>query len=303
MKSLTISALLLLLPTLAFTGKVLIWQSYGSKSHFIMFAPIIEELAKRGHELTVVAPYPGPKGVAEMDNVNYVIVETAHLMHTEKEDHSKLFKGQVSFETFNKVLEFNEVAMNITYHNPVVQNMLQNNPKFDVTIVDPFCMDLGVYMARHHINSSLMLFLTASQYPALNRYMGNPMGHSYNPNIFLTLDDENMNLVARLKNLAMNLLICAIQDNYMLPNAEKQMQRLLKLDEKPDLWGIFETSDFLLLNSHVAFEGVLPTNPNTATVGGIHLKEAKPLPDDLKKFLDGASEGAIYVSFGSVSDI
>lgn len=31
----------------------------------------------------------------------------------------------------------------------------------------------------------------------------------------------------------------------------------------------------------------------------MHLREAKPLPDDLKDFMDNAKEGVVYVSFGS----
>ena len=34
-------------------------------------------------------------------------------------------------------------------------------------------------------------------------------------------------------------------------------------------------------------------------VGGLQLKDAKPLEGDLKKFMDSATEGAVLVSFGS----
>lgn len=35
-------------------------------------------------------------------------------------------------------------------------------------------------------------------------------------------------------------------------------------------------------------------------IGGAHIKSVKPLPDDLKQFLDGAKDGAIYFSLGTV---
>ncbi len=49
------------------------------------------------------------------------------------------------------------------------------------------------------------------------------------------------------------------------------------------------------------FDSVRPFNPNTDFVGGLHLQKAKPLPDDLKKWVDDAKEGVIFVSFGSVT--
>lgn len=35
-------------------------------------------------------------------------------------------------------------------------------------------------------------------------------------------------------------------------------------------------------------------------IGGAHIKPVKPLPDDLKQFLDEAKDGAIYFSLGTV---
>lgn len=34
-------------------------------------------------------------------------------------------------------------------------------------------------------------------------------------------------------------------------------------------------------------------------IGGAHIKPAKPLPENLQAFLDGAKDGAIYFSLGS----
>lgn len=50
------------------------------------------------------------------------------------------------------------------------------------------------------------------------------------------------------------------------------------------------------------FEYVAPLNPNTALIGGIHCRPPKPLPKDLQSWLDNATDGAILVSYGSVSN-
>ena len=39
--------------------------------------------------------------------------------------------------------------------------------------------------------------------------------------------------------------------------------------------------------------------PNVIELGSLHVRDAKPLPKDLKQFMDSASKGVVYVSFGS----
>jgi glucuronosyltransferase len=48
-------------------------------------------------------------------------------------------------------------------------------------------------------------------------------------------------------------------------------------------------------------DGLRPMSPNYIQVGMMNCRVAKPLPENLAEFLDGAGEhGAIFVSFGSV---
>ena len=51
--------------------------------------------------------------------------------------------------------------------------------------------------------------------------------------------------------------------------------------------------------SHPVTHGSWPYPPNVIEVGSLHLRDPKPLPRDLKKFMDSAARGVVYVSFGS----
>lgn len=46
--------------------------------------------------------------------------------------------------------------------------------------------------------------------------------------------------------------------------------------------------------------GMRPVTPNVVYVGMMQCRPAKKLPDDIQKFMDEATEGVVYVSFGSV---
>ena len=50
-------------------GKILFWSPFGSKSTKICYMPMLEELVKRGHEITVVHPHKSKqsaKGITEI---------------------------------------------------------------------------------------------------------------------------------------------------------------------------------------------------------------------------------------------
>ena len=54
-----------------------------------------------------------------------------------------------------------------------------------------------------------------------------------------------------------------------------------------------------LSGSHPVTHGAWSYGPNVIEVGGLNIQEAKPLPEDLKQFMDSATNGVILVSFGS----
>merc|ERR1712241_1531490 len=49
-------------------------------------------------------------------------------------------------------------------------------------------------------------------------------------------------------------------------------------------------------NHHPVTHGSWPYLPNVVEVGGLGIKEARPLTGDLKTFLDSASGRAVYIS-------
>ena len=54
-----------------------------------------------------------------------------------------------------------------------------------------------------------------------------------------------------------------------------------------------------LAGSHPVTHGAWSYGPNVIEVGGLNVKEAKPLPKDLQLWMESAKNGAILVSFGS----
>merc|ERR1719187_578528 len=54
-----------------------------------------------------------------------------------------------------------------------------------------------------------------------------------------------------------------------------------------------------LSSSHYVTHGSWPYLPNVIEVGGLALKDPKPLPPDLQTYMDSSPSGVVFVSFGS----
>lgn len=55
-----------------------------------------------------------------------------------------------------------------------------------------------------------------------------------------------------------------------------------------------------LVNSHPAIDFADPLPPNVIEVGGLQIKEAKPVPDEIKTFIENGKEGSVLMSLGTL---
>lgn len=72
------------LMAIAFSAKILAYLPVPAKSHHIVFTPLLHELARRGHQVTVLSPFPAEKTVP---NITHIYI------HTQAEDD---FKSKVT---------------------------------------------------------------------------------------------------------------------------------------------------------------------------------------------------------------
>jgi hypothetical protein len=110
---------------------------------------------------------------------------------------------------------------------------------------------------------------------------------------------EKMNFWQRTGNLIGVVYYEMARRYYFLP----KMEALYRKYVRPDLPGVEElerNSSLALINSHINFVPPRPLTPDVIEVGGMHLRDAKPLAKEFKDFCDGAKDGVILFSMGTV---
>ena len=85
-----------------------------------------------------------------------------------------------------------------------------------------------------------------------------------------------------------------------MSETDKIIQKHFKNYEVPPINELVKETSLMFVNNHYSFSGSRPNAPTVIEVGGIHIKEAKPLDPELKALLDSATDGVIYVSWGSM---
>lgn len=150
------------------------------------------------------------------------------------------------------------------------------------------------------------------------------MEYSYVPNNMIKLS-ENMNFYER----TMNTLVSQFENVYMeFVHYERQvinifcfywmkrslfiilfrtfshLQRKIFAAQFSHVGKTFDEQmkdiSLVFINHHFSTSSIRPLVANMIEIGGIHVQPAKPLPDDIQKFLDSADEGVILFTMGSI---
>jgi glucuronosyltransferase len=280
------------------SAKILSIAFFSTKSHKITYEPLLRELAKRGHEVTMVNPNPGK------DGKNFKYIETT--------DPEKVL-GQ--FNIFDMKLKMPAIAT--AYMNPYlflggivkdlcgeslmlpqVQQLL--NQKFDLVFFPPLFNEC-LYGFIHKLNASVILYQQAGVITWTADNLGTPSPPSFVPNSMVAATDR-LSFLTRLRNFIHIGLDNLILHLYYYPLIEKLYRDILNDPSIPPVTEIEKNASLMLSNSHISFNQPRPMLPDIIEVGGMHLVPAKPVqPKELDDFLSGGKDGFILFSLGSAA--
>lgn len=285
--------------------KILSVFGHFGKSHFDVFKPLLEELARRGHEITVISYFPRTESAKAKEPLpNYKDISLAdpkvgvygvNVMDLGQINHSLFFIVKQLFLVRNLA----DIVCNEGLRNPLITEFLQTDEKFDVILTESFNTDCFLGFV-HRFRPTPYLALSSHQsMPWVNSDMGNVNNPSFIQTIFLGLS-KPMNFFDRMIN-TMTSLICNAAYSYWFRVVDQVVANEVFGSDLPKLEEIAQQSKALLVNTHSSIHGGRPQLPNVVEVGGLHIpSRISPLPKDIAKFLDNANEGVLFFSLGSL---
>lgn len=161
-----------------------------------------------------------------------------------------------------------------TYTTPAVQKMLKNPPHYDLIIMEQFNSDCMFGLA-HRINAPVIALSSCAMMPWHYERMGNPETPSLTPSLFMGYSDH-MNFRQRIGNWLGFYGMKALYYMFSDPDANSLVKKYVG-DDVPDVRQLAKRTSMFFVNQHYSLSGAKPLPPSVIELGGIHIKEQKPL--------------------------
>ncbi|XP_068168541.1 UDP-glucuronosyltransferase 2A2-like [Antennarius striatus] len=288
-------------------GNILVFPTEGS--HWLNMDVLLQALHSRGHNLTILR---SSKSWYIKDNSSYYHTYNVEVKRGLDQKFIAEILSQVTafergtlplinflyltfglFDTFIEAHTIISEFVSAILDDQVLMSTLKHS-KFDLVLTDP-CWGGGAIVAKY---LNLPLVYNVRWVLALEGHLTiAPSPLSYIP-ITGSGNTDKMAFFQRVKNML--LYMTTQTQNYLL--AKLVYQKLCDKYIAPgnDFMELLLNADIWLMRVDFVFEFPRPTMPNAVYIGGFQCKPAKPLPEDLEKFVQSSGEhGIIIMSMGT----
>ncbi|XP_034653466.1 UDP-glucuronosyltransferase 2A3 [Drosophila subobscura] len=282
-------------------AKILVLFPHASESHFAVMRTLVTELASREHNVTV---YTGHGLGEHLENVTETIIpEYPFWSNLQKHAAPKgnlADLGKLSTESLRKSLAV--VGANALDHflsqEPLQRLLKQSTVEFDfdVIILDYFYTEALLALGHFHqkpivgiVSTDFGNYMEAVQESMVPAACSPIEFDHYIPTLGFSARLGNIReCIARRKRFA--------KDHF---GAQEQLiAKHFKLKSTvPELQA--NQLSLLLLNSHVPLMTPRPSVQQIVPAGGLHIRGPRELPWNIKRFLEEARAGAIYLQLGN----
>nr|CAD7458383.1 unnamed protein product [Timema tahoe] len=262
------------------------------KSHMILYSPFLEELVRRGHEITVISAYPRDTKLANFTD----IVLPLSLVNREKKKSMDITARPTYLEYVAKFGEFSLHLSDKYLALPQIQELIHSNGhSYDLIIYEEAYVDS--FLGFAHIFNAPIVKICSFQTPEWTfSRMGIPAELAYVPNYLLDCSAP-MNIVTRMKNLFYGLFL---RLNINLREVSKREAIMRKyFGPIPSIEELEKRVAVLLINTDLGLADQRPLLPSVIPIGGLHIRKQGHLNKTLQKFIDESPNGVIYMSMGT----
>ncbi|XP_055702426.1 UDP-glycosyltransferase UGT5-like [Phlebotomus papatasi] len=276
--------------------KILMVFPSFSPSHLIVASGLLKGLAKKGHEVTMVSSYPQSKPVKNYRDV---------VLPLDKFDKDAIMADMVKnagqqFQMITKMPEMMKMSYDIaneTMSNPEFRKIMEEE-SFDLVILGIFANQFLAGLG-YHFKCPVTVMSQVQAVYMTSELVGNPVSLASTSTVFLGYSGR-MTFMQRVKNIFAGVLEMLMTQLLLRPYDRMYYESNFPPDKYPSFDESLRNVSLVLVNHHFSQGNLRPYVPAMVEIGGIHIEdETDPLPKDIQEFLDSATDGAVFFSFGS----
>ena len=252
--------------------RILVLAPVCTVSHKYSFMPIIEALAAKGHQITIVSPYR-PK--TEIENVKEIIIESEVFSQVYDDwfNMHRLGIGTLLVSVMNNFRVMSTAGYDSLMANQEFRTILKNRD-VDLIIVDSILNDATLPIIDslkvpfiYHVSSSIVPWTAAA--------MGVSPEYASIPFALSDTTDE-MSFIDRVINVCMSQLFLILRRVFLVNMLDEYTK-----NDFPNARSISEIekdASLCISSDHPTTSWPRPLPPNVIPIGGLHVKPGQPLP-------------------------
>lgn len=253
-------------------ARVLAVFPYNGHSHFTMVEPLLVALSERGHDVTVISPFPRRGRHATRGRYVDVDVSDALPPVISQLNVTRDFGPANPAVKLSSMCLMNHRVCEATFQHPRVRPLMTAGAAFDVVLAEAFSTDC--FAAFAHAHDTPLVFVRTSEYsPQLNRLVANPQHPAYLVNHLLTYAGRRMTFVQRLVNTLATHFGAVGYHAFSDGPSTELVRRHFGPDTPPVPDVARLRTALVLVNSHPSLTQSRPTVPNAVEVGGLHIAQ------------------------------
>lgn len=256
-------------------AKILGFFATMSRSHFIVEEPVMRELAKRGHQVTVVSTFKQTGEPLE----NYRYIEISELNDTPAFEETRLAATTGSSVSLLKRYDLMETLCRLSVDLMNHKKFLPlKNETFDLLVLGWMMNDYALGLSAHFKCPSVVISPNANFY-LMRKFAGNPNSASTIPSVFVNYVTP-MTFFDRLQNVGIYLLEFAILEGVNHLFMKPLYVEAFPPDKYPSYDEVIKNVSLILVSQHFSGRTPEPLLPGVIEVEGMHVKkEPSPLPE------------------------
>ncbi|KAH1003452.1 hypothetical protein HUJ04_003376 [Dendroctonus ponderosae] len=273
-------------------ARILVFIPLPFYSHQSVYKPLWNELANRGHKITLLTLNP----MQPHENITQIDLSAVYTRLEKAKFFDVLSSGEQSLENVLHVFDTVLEAADEELSHPEVKGLIAGNQSFDLVITE-YYLTVGAAFA-HKFQCPFIGVVSMDAASDVHNIIGNPTHPILYPALDLGFSGE-LNLKLRLGRTLFYLAWNAYVTYSIRPRENELIQKHFG-SEFPLVENLNKMASLLFINVNPVFHIQRPLNAQTINVGGgLHIQPPKSLPEDIQGFLDDAQHGAIYFSLGS----
>lgn len=244
------------------------------RSHSLIYNPIMVELARRGHNVTVYSVFQAASRLPNLRQVDLRPCFPKRPLY----DSIEAMRCPTALQLLDLIYVELPPYWNVSACPPLAA-LLRDSPRFDALLTQPFNSDLfSAYARRLRIPTAVYLF-TSSLHTWLLERLGSPSNPSYIPERGSSFV-RPMDFWERVQNAYRYAVSELYYRLYFAAESERIYRAVLGDGDGrgPSLSSIAAETGLVLANTHFSLYPAAPLAPAVVEVAGVNLKNASALP-------------------------